>query len=81
MVAETTVRRIGNSQGITIPKGMCDEVGISLGSRVLISSDADGIRVSPATGRTLRDRLPEWDGVRYGSSELDWGAPVGQEMW
>ena len=81
MVSETTIRRIGNSQGVTIPKEICDEMNLPVGSRVRISSGEGGIVITPARGRTLRDRMTEWDGVRYRSEELDWGAPAGSEVW
>ena len=81
MVTETTIRRIGNSQGVTIPKELCDEMGLPVGSRVRISSENGGIFIAPARGRTLRDRMTEWDGVRYQSPETDWGKPTGNEMW
>lgn len=81
MVSETTIRKIGNSQGITIPKEICDEMNLPVGSRVRITSGEGGIIITPARGRTLRDRMAEWDGVRYQSPELDWGGPVGSEMW
>ena len=81
MVAETTVRKIGNSQGVTIPRGICEELSLSVGSGVrMVSADGE-LRIIPSHGRTIKDRLAEWDGVRYRSPELDWGSPVGQEMW
>lgn len=81
MIAETTIRKIGNSQGVTIPKEICDEMGLPLGSRVLVAAKDGGIVITPARGRTLRERLPEWDGVRYRAEEVDWGKPAGSEMW
>lgn len=81
MVSETTMRRIGNSQGITIPKDICDALGIAIGQRVRVSTDAGGIRIEPVKGKSLRGRMTEWDGIRYQSPEVDWGKPVGNEMW
>ena len=81
MQAETTVRKIGNSQGVTIPKEMCELAGLPVGKRVQVSTEADGIKITAARGRTLFDRLGEWDGVRYAAPEIDWGRPVGSEMW
>lgn len=81
MVSETTIRKIGNSQGVTIPKEICDEMNLPVGSRVRITSSEGSIVITPAKGRTLRDRMAEWNGVRYQSAELDWGTPVGSEMW
>lgn len=30
---------------------------------------------------SIQSRLTAWDGKRYESPELDWGEPVGEEMW
>ena len=81
MVSETTIRKIGNSQGVTIPKEICDEMNLPVGSRVRITSGDGRLVITPTRGRTIHDRMSEWDGVRYQSVELDWGDPVGSEMW
>ena len=81
MQVETAVRKIGNSQGVIIPKEMCELVGLPVGKRVRVSMDAGGIRIAAAQGRTIFDRLAEWDGKRYAAPEIDWGEPVGNEMW
>lgn len=81
MLAETTVRRIGNSQGITIPKEICDAVGFPVGKRVVLTTDEGGVRITSAKGKTIRDRMDEWDGVRYQSPEIDWGQTAGNELW
>ena len=81
MVSVTTIMKIGNSQGVTIPKEICDEMGLPVGSRVRVESKDGGIVITPARGRSLRDRIAEWDGVRYQSVELDWGGPAGSEVW
>ena len=44
---ETLVRRIGNSQGITIPKPLCDELGITVGSRVKLAADGSCLTIKP----------------------------------
>lgn len=49
---ETLVRKIGNSQGITIPKPLCDEIGMTVGSRVKLTIDGACLIVIPIRDET-----------------------------
>jgi putative addiction module antidote len=44
----TTIRRIGNSLGIILPKSVLQRSGLSAGSEVLVSTDAYRIVLSNA---------------------------------
>lgn len=50
---ETTVRKIGNSQGITIAKPLCDELGIGVGSKVSLSVDGSCLVITPLNDKSL----------------------------
>ena len=39
LVTEATVRKIGNSQGVIFDKAVCDNLGISCGSKLSILCD------------------------------------------
>ena len=58
---ETTVRKIGNSQGVTIPKSLCSELDIALGSRMELSVDGSSIVLTP-----IRDERPRRIGIAKG---------------
>ena len=78
------IQKWGNSQGLRLAKnlladaqlGVGDEVDISIKDGIMIVTPAKRIR-----GRhKLKDlvaRIPE----DYKTSEVDWGEPVGKEIW
>ena len=78
------IQKWGNSQGLRLAKnlladaqlGIGDEVDISIKDGIMIVTPAKRIR-----GRhKLKDlvaRIPE----NYKTSEVDWGEPVGKEIW
>ena len=78
------IQRWGNSQGLRLAKNLLLDAQLDVGDEVDISVK-DGIMiVTPAKrirGRhKLEDlvaRIPE----DYQASELDWGEPVGKEVW
>jgi len=80
----TKIQKWGNSQGLRLAKnlladaqlGVGDEVDISVKDGIMIVTPAKRIR-----GRySLKDlvaRIPE----NYQTVEVDWGEPVGKEVW
>lgn len=82
-MATATIGRWGNASALRIPKPFCDSLGIGVGDDVRISIEDDSrIIIEPAVGEdTLKARMRHWDGKRYESKELDWGGPVGEEIW
>lgn len=44
---EVTVRKIGNSEGIIIPKELLDSVGLKAGDRLELIRDGETIRLKP----------------------------------
>ena len=78
------IQKWGNSQGIRLAKTLLADAQLDVGDEVDISVK-DGIMiVTPAKrirGRyNLKDlvaRIPE----NYQAGEIDWGEPVGKEVW
>jgi antitoxin MazE len=78
------IQKWGNSQGIRLAKNLLADAQLGVGDEVDISVE-DGIMiVTPAKrirGRyNLKDlvaRIPE----NYQAGEVDWGEPVGKEVW
>lgn len=74
----------GNSQGLRLTKNLLEDAQLDVGDEVDVSVK-DGIMiVKPAKrirGRhNLKDlvaRIPQ----NYESDEIDWGEPVGKEVW
>ena len=46
MTQDLTLRKIGNSTGLTFPKAMLDRFGLKAGSKVFATDTPDGILVS-----------------------------------
>jgi antitoxin MazE len=80
----TKIQKWGNSQGIRLTKNLLADVQLGVGDEVDISVK-DGIMiVTPAKKmrgkyslKDLVSRIPE----NYQTGEVDWGEPVGKEVW
>ena len=80
----TKIQKWGNSQGIRLTKNLLADVQIGVGDEVDISVK-DGIMIiTPAKKirgkyslKDLVSRIPE----NYQTGEVDWGEPVGKEVW
>jgi antitoxin MazE len=78
------IQKWGNSQGLRIAKNLLADSNINVGDEVDISVK-DGIIIISAVKRirgrhNLKDlvaRIPE----NYQASEVDWGEPIGKEVW
>jgi len=80
----TRVQKWGNSQGVRLSKELLSDVEIRLGESVDIAVREGSLVVTPLRrvrgGRDLRElvsRIPKG----YQTEELDWGLPVGKEVW
>ena len=83
-----TLSKWGNGQGLLIPKHVCEEVGISVGDRVELAVDETGaLMIRPETTHFKRRKVVSMDDLfknysgDYKPSEIDWGEPVGKELW
>ena len=78
------IHKWGNSQGLRLTKnlltdaqlGVGDEVDISVKDGVMIVKPAQKIRGKHSL-EDLVARIPE----NYQTGEIDWGEPVGKEVW
>ena len=78
------IQKWGNSQGLRLTKtlladaqlGVGDEVDVSVKDGIMIVTPAKKIRGKYSL-KDLVERIPE----NYQASEVDWGEPVGKEVW
>jgi antitoxin MazE len=78
------IQKWGNSQGLRLTKNLLADAQLDVGDEVDISIK-DGIMIiTPAKmvrgKHNLKDlvaRIPE----NYQAEEVDWGTPVGKEVW
>jgi antitoxin MazE len=80
----TKVQKWGNSQGLRLSKALLSEAGIAVGDDVDVSVHDGTLILTPVRrvrgGHDLRElvrRIPKDDKP----AELDWGRPVGREVW
>lgn len=81
-MVKATITTYDNAEGILIPPGFCKTLGLSVGDDVQVTIEGNRIIIEPDMEQyTLQARLKGWTGGRYHSPEIDWGPPVGKEMW
>lgn len=80
----TKVQKWGNSQGLRLSKELLSEVDIKVGDAVDVAVRDGVLVVTPVHrvrgGQDLEElvkRIPK----DYKPEELDWGKPVGREVW
>lgn len=78
------VQKWGNSQGLRLSKALLADVAIEVGDEVQVVVHDGTLVVTPVRrvrgGHDLRElvrRMPR--GARTG--EVDWGPPIGREVW
>lgn len=78
------IQKWGNSQGLRFPRNLLNEAQMNVGDEVKVSIFEGRIIVEPVTkvrGRynlkELVSKMPE----SYQAMEIDWGTPVGKEIW
>jgi antitoxin MazE len=86
---QTTIVKWGNSQGIRLPKAFLKSVQITENDPIDITLENEKIvikKIGAREHKTTKQRLIEFYGEKYkrkGSpqKEIDWGKPVGNEIW
>ena len=78
------VQKWGNSQGLRLTKALLADAQINVGDDVDIAVKDGALIVTPAKKKrgqhNLKDlvaRIPK----DYQAKEIDWGKPVGNEVW
>jgi antitoxin MazE len=86
---QTTIVKWGNSQGIRIPKAFLQNMKISENDPVDIILENERIiikRINEKKHKTIKQRLIDFYGENFEThsapqKEIDWGKPVGNEIW
>lgn len=80
---DAMVSQWGNSLGLRIPREAADQLNLKAGERVSIEIGSDSLTIRPVRRRKkwteaelLKGVTPEMVG-----GEIDWGGPVGKEVW
>ena len=80
----TRVQKWGNSQGLRLSKELLSDVQISVGDAVEVTVRDGSLIITPV--HRVRGGLDLRELVRhipkdYKPEELEWGDPVGREVW
>jgi antitoxin MazE len=80
----TRVQRWGNSQGLRLAKQVLEDANISIGDDVDVTVRDGTITIAPIKRvrgkwslQELVSRIPK----DYEAGEVDWGNPIGREVW
>jgi len=80
----TRIQRWGNSQGLRLAKQVLEDACISVGDDVDVTARDGMIVIAPVRRvrgkqslQELVSRIPR----NYKTREIDWGEPVGREVW
>ena len=77
-----TLHRWGNSVGLRLPKPMLEQLGLAEGSQVDVKVEGDRLVIERHRPRrlTLQEVLKGFSPDNQ-PGEVDWGPPVGKEVW
>jgi antitoxin MazE len=86
---QTAIVKWGNSQGIRLPKAFLQTIDLREDDTVDVTLENDTIIIKKTGGkkhRTTNERLIEFYGEEFGKKsilqeEIDWGKPLGKEIW
>lgn len=77
----TTIQKWGNSQGIRIPKFLIDAVKWGNNEQLSLRVDENKIIIEKAEPRkNIIELFADFEG-EYNPVDMDWGEPVGEEVW
>jgi antitoxin MazE len=86
---QTNIVKWGNSRGIRLPKVFLQNIEINENDPVDVILENEKIIIKKITAkkhRTIKQRLIDFYGENYEQyatpqNEVDWGKPVGKEIW
>ncbi len=77
-----TVSKWGNSRALRIPKELALESGLDFGSKVELILERGELRIVPVKEpRYTLEELVAQITPENRHEEVDWGPPVGKEVW
>lgn len=78
----TTIQKWGNSQGVRIPKSVLDCVAWNENEEIVLLVEDGKIVMKKAKRerKSIKELFEDFEG-EYEPVEVDWGKPVGDEIW
>jgi antitoxin MazE len=82
MKTTSSLKKWGNSLAVRMPSAVIQDLGLSENSSVQIVSDGTAITITPKRSKKLSlDELVGAITPQNSHQEVDWGEPVGGEVW
>ncbi|MDO4289489.1 MAG: AbrB/MazE/SpoVT family DNA-binding domain-containing protein [Eubacterium sp.] len=81
MTTPITIQKWGNSQGVRIPKFILEGLHWKDDENLVITAEDDKIIIERAEKRKNIVELFSGFQGEYTPVEVDWGEPVGEELW
>ena len=76
----STLTKWGNSQGIIVPKSVCEELHLGVGDKLELEVVGDELHIRRSKSYTIQALLSDYEGPGPDHTDF-WGPPVGKEMW
>ncbi|PSO79002.1 MAG: AbrB/MazE/SpoVT family DNA-binding domain-containing protein [Cyanobacteria bacterium QH_9_48_43] len=76
-----TITKWGNSLAVRIPKHLAEEANLQEGTQVSIWLSDGKIAIAPKRKKYSLEELLEGISPEDSEGEIDWGSPVGEEVW
>jgi antitoxin MazE len=80
----TKIQKWGNSQGLRLSRHVLEEANLSTGDNVSVTVKNGTIVITPVKithGRYNLEELVSHITEEHQAGEIDWGKPVGKEVW
>ena len=77
------LQKWGNSQGFRLPKKLLRELNWKIDDKLILSRQDNKLVIEPAhphKRKTIKELFEGYTGT-YRSQEMDWGEPMGSEVW
>lgn len=79
-----TIQKWGNSQGIRIPKPVLAALQWQQGEKITMSVEGKKLLIEQAPisrHKSIKELFKGFSAENYTPREIDWGKPVGEEVW
>jgi antitoxin MazE len=77
----TQVAKWGNSLGVRLPKSIAQDARLGAGDKVDVSIEGDAVVIRRARRRYTIEELVAGITKKNRHRHVDWGPPVGGEVW
>lgn len=75
------LQKWGNSQGIRLPKIMLDQLNITENDELELKTEGNKIIIEKTSSRKNIKELFDGFSGDYYNLDIDWGEPIGEEIW